>query len=302
MKHRILTLCCLFAILLNACGNTKQGVIFTPDSPSAISPASLATPLPTQTSLPTDSPVPFTATTPLLFTPLPKLSKADSLTRAIDFLTSDSNCALPCWWNIIPGKTDMRSAINELLSFSSYQQVNFPHHRTAEFLFEVPESLSSVKLVTVMLTSQGNTVDQIVVTDLKSWKYQIHSLLQTYGVPSSIWIKTYREDYRLPQNTVPFLVALFYRDKGILAVFGEADGQVSGSTIRGCIVGTANLTLWSPNQNLTFEDISAPKKWGDPIMPLEDVTDINTEDFYNRFKSGKSLPCIDTPAELWPAQ
>lgn len=302
MKYKILLLCCLLVILLSACSGTTRDATVTPGLTSSINPALSLPRLPTQTPYPTTLSVSPTATLIPIFTPLPKLSKADSLARTYELLNSDSGCALPCWWNIIPGETDMRLAINELLSFSSYQKINFPFHSTAEFLYESPESLASDEFITVMLTSQGRKVDQINVTYLNFWKYQIPSLLQTYGMPTSVWLRTYKSDYRMRQNTVPFLVALFYQEKGILAVFGEADGQVLGSTIRGCIVGTAGLTLWSPAQNLNFDDVSTWKNYYDPYMTLEDASEIDVETFYERYKSGEALPCIDTPAELWPDQ
>ncbi len=303
MKFKIFMLFSLSVILLNACSDANQSATSAPNLLPMMSPTLSITPLPTQTIYPTPTSVPSTATLFPPFTPLPKLSKDDSLARTLDLLNANSSCALPCWWNIVPGKTNMRVAMNELLSFVSKATMGSGNGVVVgEFLYLVPKSISSIGFIDVTLTSRSDTVDQIDVANLNSWKYQLPSLLQTYGMPTSVWLRTYKSDYRMPQNTVPFLVALFYQEKGILAMFGETNGQVLGATIRGCIVGTAGLTLWSPAQNLNFDDVSTWKDYYDPYMTLEDASEIDVETFYERYKSGDTLPCIDTPAELWPDQ
>jgi hypothetical protein len=303
MKYKILFLCCLSGILLSACNVTIREA--TPTLfPSATEIAILsATPTLTQTSRPTHTAIPPTPTSFLVPTPLPKLSQTDSLARVLGLLRSNGNCALPCWWGIVPGETDMPFAMNYLLSFSTYDKINFPPGKiTAEFLYKVPKSVSPIELTRVKLTSQSTTVDQIIVSDLNSWKYQIPNLLQTHGIPTSIWMYTFRSDYGLPENTVPFSIALFYQDKGILAMYGNLQGRNMGAKIRGCIIESPILFLWSYSQELSFANISQWEEDGLFYLSLEDASNLSIENFYNEFKDGDNIICIDTPADLWPDQ
>lgn len=283
-------------LLLAACAPVPRLITSTP---ATIPPSeTVKPPTATLTATLTGTPA-FTST----WTPLPTLSTLAAEAEIYELLETNGGCELPCWWGIVPDETDMNLAAHNLWAFASHKRVGSGNGVTVgEFIFLVSESVSPTKYFDVTLTSRGKKVEQIDVRYLESSKYEIPAMLQTFGIPTSIWIKTYKSDYRMPANTVPFVAALFYQDRGILAMYGETDGQVIGSTIHGCIVGSAGLTLWAPDQNLSFDDVATKGVFYDPYMALDIASGIAPEDFYNRFKNGDKKICIDTPANLWPDQ
>lgn len=301
MKYIFSTILFL-SFLLSACATASTPTLINTDATPIIA----TTPTPLQTQSPSSTATastPSTATFVPLFTPQPKLSKSASLVRVRNLLTSNHNCSLPCWWNITPGKTDIREAINELRRFAGYEKFSI-NDGTIVSSFSFVSDPSSIEFVDMILTSQGDTVDQIDITPPHSWKYQLPALLHDYGAPTSIWIRTFKPDYDkmplgYPYNAVPVYIVLFYQDKGIAAMFAETTEQTIDSEVHGCFLDIAELALWSPNQQLTFDDIS--KKWGNlPYMQIDDATKMTKIDFFDLYKNGEHLPCIKTPADLWP--
>jgi hypothetical protein len=129
--------------------------------------------------------------------------------------------------------------------------------------------------------------------------YLLSTFLNTYEEPPEIWLFTYRAPFE--EGDLPFVVVLFYSDKGIAALYSD-NGRVQEGIVHGCPqqdpVGV--LSLWSPRLSLTFEQvISGSSAFNRAFLPLEETTEMDTASFYETFKNPDNTTCLQTPANLW---
>jgi len=144
--------------------------------------------------------------------------------------------------------------------------------------------------------------DQQYTQDLQ--RYVLPQLLSTYGQPAQVLLKTFRA---APEGgEIPFRMLLFYPRRGILVEYQGLSERKKGQ-LRMCPQRTEiALWLWSPEREMTLEDI-ARKNLGD-LTPEEvsgyrsitEATAMSLEKFYQTFKQADNALCLDTPADLWP--
>lgn len=133
--------------------------------------------------------------------------------------------------------------------------------------------------------------------------YYMPAFLQSYGRPTEILVRTYRE-YEMGLH--PFLIDLFYEDKGILVEYSAENPTTEGNKLKNCLkeLKSPFIYLWSPNeQKLSFQD--AYEKFLDtrslpePI-PLLLATGVDVNTFYKTYKDPEADFCIKTDKSLWP--
>ncbi len=129
--------------------------------------------------------------------------------------------------------------------------------------------------------------------------FQLHQLLSDYGKPDKILIKTYSNT---PASYLPFRLVLFYSSQQIMAFF-EYEAQKNKDILVGCPQPVGPwLTLWGWDRLWSDKDIDEAVSGPDspqPLRPLEEVTDMSVDDFYQTFKDSQNTTCITTPADLW---
>jgi len=136
--------------------------------------------------------------------------------------------------------------------------------------------------------------------------YTLSELLNAYGPPSEVRIRTFSTDY---QGDVPFYLLLFYPDRGILARYDNVDAEIVGDQVRKCFQqeNIRDLALWAPDLNLSFQEAAGKTvniKFSDsfPLLLLNEASNMDILTFYERFKGPFSSGCLETPAKLWPGQ
>ena len=136
---------------------------------------------------------------------------------------------------------------------------------------------------------------------------KLSDLLSIYGPPEEVFMSTYSTEYS--DGVLPFIIYVFYPNKGILAVNGPDTVYFSGSNVKGCDLDgySSKYGLWSVENRMTFEqaahvfrlNIDEP---GFLVLPIQEATNMDAEMFYETFKVPGTRSCIETPIELWPEQ
>ena len=257
----------------------------------------------THESFETPAPPPITP----MPSPIPTLSLTDKKMITSEFYEANGNCELPCWWGIIPGKTDWQEA--ELLLNS----VAIELYTSAESEFDDRYSVGVDLPVSVDLSSRELLIQYYWIVNGKvmlieseaprpsSKIYTVSKILNMYGRPKEVQIETYAYSHG-EINT--FSIALFYPDKGILVRYG-ALANFLDDYVSGCVgSGTGSVVVWSPEQNLSFaEALNGTRGLGtfgeQYYKSLEEATEMDIETFYQTYLDPDTETCIETPAELW---
>lgn len=237
-------------------------------------------------------------------TSLSALSPTQAQELILDLLQNNGGCKLPCWWGITPGKTSWEEAKSFLETFASKISASGPPNNfsAAAFFLGVPKEISSITMIATGFEVQDGIVEQISSHDFEGISaYHLPQFLSTYGPPSEVWL--YTSSYMAEATAgLPFIVILFYPKQGILAAY-STDGEPGAKLIVGCLKQNPSLRLWSPKEALTFQKAANMFNWDvndPPTLPLAEATDLTVEEFYQTFKSPSEIPCLETPAELWP--
>lgn len=253
--------------------------------------------------------VAFTSCSPFTNTvtsePTPTIEESQKLVQ--DLLENNAGCRLPCWWGITPGETTWDEARQILVKVSSY----VPQTVEDNYLFNVsvhaylPYSYDFAKYM-----EHSYRVDDDIVVYIQAYnfhlapKYSLPNLLNSYGKPSEVWIRTFPQEDMGFQH---FLIDVFYEDLGILVEYGTGHPleEVNGN-IQNCSIDEMDspfLYLWSPdNRHLSFQEAKTlfldTMNLPEP-KPLFKATGMDVNTFFETFKNPKENTCIETPKELW---
>ena len=234
-------------------------------------------------------------------TPLPTLNPIEAKKRLDELLKNNAGCYLPCFWGITPGKTTWQEAKQFLQTFTMFTGIRETSNNFLYGYFQIPfpKDMGTI--------THSYKIINDIVNEIKAYNgdlspaFYLPDFLETYGQPDNISIRTFREE---EQNSRPFLIDLFYAEKGILIEYSGGNIKDLGDRLQNCIEGMNSpfIYLWSPDLNLTFTE--AKKEFLDtenlpqPI-PLQDATGIDVNTFYNSIRNSGTV-CIETPKEIWP--
>jgi len=260
------------------------------------------------TTTPTITPT-FTIMPPptLTWTPRPTLPPYQAQAMALNLLKNNGGCLLPCWIGISPGKTTWDEAYAFLSIFADQipgGKDDLSNVHTVRFKLSDASYNGGLETGATIYTDKG-VVDRITVfpEDIS-----LSDLLATYGLPSEIRIHAIGIYTMSPKGR--FTLILFYKDKGILAVYDGINEK--SNIIHICpdnIQGPQQIwLLWSPAKEFTFSE--AGKQillFSNPPPPAEkdynslgDVSNLTINDFYQRYKDPKNGKiCIEMKAPDW---
>jgi len=284
-------------VLLTACSvhrPSPEGLLIslTP-SPSVILPSAtpmrLPSPVPsTPTSSPTHTPAPPT------ITPRPTLTAEERWAIAKEMLETNGGCELPCWWGIIPGKTDWQSVkewftaiggfVFEIPSperlFDYYIDMSFEHNH------------GIVESITVMSEIARGYNSQHFAQDWR--RYSLDQVLTRYGLPSQVYIQFVPP---LEQDAPAYYqLWLVYDHLGFYTVYTGPvayEPPIMKACLRFKEVWSIMLYLQSPRP-------------GEPVLespdlhPLEEATGMDVQTFYETFRQAGTAACLESPVEVWP--
>lgn len=266
---------------------------------------------PTKSNTPTAT---YTSTIMPTWTPLATLVPNEAESLYEELLQTNAGCLLPCWWGIIPGKTTWPEASSFLLRFAQLEGQISPMDPSLLVMWALFPLSSPVDVFTrqeqLYLIRDGvvESIDIELRGDREKVKnYRLSNFLQTFGPPTEIWLSTYSTEY--PAGVLPFQAALFYPERGILAIYWPQQADFVGEFVRGCQWDKppSMFGLWAPEQNMTFLEAARhfrmnPDEPGFLLLPIEEATGMDPQTFFEMFSSPDNLACLETPKEIWPEQ
>ena len=235
--------------------------------------------------------------------PIPTLSLAEKEAIASELYSTNANCALPCWWGIVPGETDWQTAkhffttIATEISTSAESETDPQYSASVDI--PVPEDLSEIGFLRhTFIIKDGIIVEIKLESPWGDRKINtISEILTAHGRPTEIWVDTW--GYTFGNDYYPFRVVLFYSHQGILVKFFD-EAELTNDYLIGCPQNhSGKLILWSLELGLTFSEALGRQQGPQYYKPLEEVTEMDVETFYQTYLDPNTETCITTPAELW---
>jgi hypothetical protein len=239
------------------------------------------------------------------FTLLPTPVGEDSQTKIAYLLRTNGNCSLPCWWGITPGRTTWRDAETYLADFAlgisppgSSQQDDLTIFQ-AEFPY--PNSASQDHNLFALFSVNGNGIIEIVTSPLNT---SVDSVLEINGVPSQIWIKIITN---FGPGPLEYTLVLFY-EKGIMVFYRGTTYPGNDGFIPICPQNVpqafSQIWVWDSTTIHTFYDIGRLGQILDTSLPnqyrlLQEVSDVQSKDFYSTYINPLASQCIKTPWSDW---
>ena len=235
----------------------------------------------------------------------PTLTADESKQLVRDLLENNAGCRLPCWWGITPGKTTWIEARQILEKTSLYiggQEIGEVFYVDVQAYLPYPHNFA--KYMEHSYGVKNGIVDYIDVYNFDlAPNFSLPNLLESYGQPDEVWIRTLPKAERGIQH---FIIDVFYGELGILVEYSTGDPmkEVEGN-LQNCWITEMDspfLDLWSPEtQKLSFQEA---KKFIDTTnlpepKPLLESTGMDVKTFYETFKNSETDVCLETPKNLW---
>ena len=291
---------------------TKEtGTLTTTRSPVPQTPTMLGTqlpsPMPTKTLRPTATITKTATFEPIIRTRVPSLEINEARLLAADLLQTNGGCNLPCWWGLVPGKTEWKEAEDFLAPMAFVFFINELEDITyADVKIPVPAEIHERGYILQDYSIVNGRIRDITIHETGELPaFDFSQILRDYGMPEGIWLRTFSTAFR---GDLPIEITLFYPQQGILATYSEFEAQIIGGNVTTCtLLKQSNpiLSLWSPENDMTFEEtIKLFNRYVKdmPFLPLDEATGISVQDFYEFHSKPNANPCIKTPADLWPEQ
>jgi hypothetical protein len=246
------------------------------------------------------------STLPSTFT-TPSLTPQEVNELLLQLYVDNARCLLPCYWNIIPGKTTWPDASAFL---STIGQVKGPGGTSkvpsygVVFSAEVDNPMGGFMPI---FWVKDEVVKAIGINS--SWvnqdfDYSLSGLLQSFGIPEEIWIRPVSES---STDQPYYYLVLFYPSKGILVnSLGNAETKdqhlvVCPQDIFSRSPYPPQLLLWNPEEQLVFENLGERLVDDDlgwvmsEYRLLHDITSNNMTnvEFYDIYSEPNTDICMD---------
>jgi hypothetical protein len=280
--------------------STTSTVTSIPTETQILKPTPTETLRSTSTASPMPSPTP-TSTPATTRTPQPTLLPQEAMRLVSELLETNGGCRLPCWWGITPGETSWDEARHFLQTFSTKILANrkassqtdgvytlyFPHPKYGESFVHIVVEKGLVDILNPFWKMNTPT-------------FQLDRILSEYGKPDEVYIKTVPN---APADHVPFNLILYYTEQRILAKY-DYRGDPRDELIQACPEREGpELFTWSSAEDFIDEIglqevVIGPDSH--PMKPIGEVTDLDIQQLYDRYKVLSNWECFETPKALWP--
>lgn len=320
MKKKVLLIILIIAVLIPGCSGKQL-----PSSSPSLGSSYSFTPTPIATA---SFPI-STSTSTVSPTVIPTLSPERASMTFISWLANNGDCRLPCVWGLEPGETTSEMRKNLFAPFGQVQGENFVISRRSEdknpggigyayqsdsshHLFihlDFYEEGGRIKYLSLFTDS---TKDDIRIFDDANYKrftryYSLSRVLMTYGPPSNIYLATWPYDPFAKRDYQPFIIILVYTEFGFRVEYVfEAEKQ--DDQIIGCPTESVfTITTWQPKkEGVSLQEIASigigyefNSSSYEYFKPIDEVTLLTIEGFYNSFIVENNMDCIVTPADVW---
>jgi hypothetical protein len=278
--------------------NVENGVNIVSQTPTLLTLPSATPPLPQTTILHTSFPTVF----PTL-TPLPTLSSvlADEIFRK--WLLGTTDCVMPCWGGVEPGKTgwnEARNILNAVLRVypSADTICRFGKCSASDWDYSLEDGTQFGGI----LFGKDDVLYSIYLDGAYTSEMDLRRLFGTSGQPVEIFV---RATGAVVGDPPVFEVAILY-PKFIVRYLWFA--EVNNNNIVACgqpdlfFLGIAAIdeNQWTAEEIDANGNQSTYSGSGRGFESLSDVTDFTVEDFFKKVMQNNSEICLRTPSKYWP--
>ena len=263
---------------------------------------------------------------------IPTFTIEKAQAQLIKLLSTNNGCKLPCLWGIIPGISSTMQTEQLLIPLSPIYEFEIitPSPATFEINYSKSDTFLDLNLIYVYENDivthvffemdekrNGFTNDgEPTITDVYNsddfnddiQPYLLSSILSEFGIPSSILIQTFNSESSMGRNiSGGFEILLLYPEDGLLIKY-TSQMRIDGDIVRGCPSDAhIEMELFPSGKDESYTDnlskIGWNGIWPPPVTkpywkPIEEVTEMSVEGFYQAFKEPTSQ-CIETPTKYW---
>jgi hypothetical protein len=295
---------------------TSAGCVADVDSPtgiphatSTLSPTISITPSPgsSQTAVPPTQ-------TPMI--PVPTLPPQEKERYLLDLIESNGGCELPCFLGIQPG-VSMWEEIRRIEGPLYFRAQYLPYDKDSIYLYTYMEGRA--ENLEVGFKGSNKVIEQITVVariylpdDPYGYfpafaetmhRYSLPNLLAEFGIPSRILLHV--QGQAEPGAGTQASILLLYDKLGILADYWFLDSVTQDSetgALRACPnyehTHSVSLYLQNPENNNPLERMiggADDYALNHLLKPVQDVTTLSIEDFFNLFVEPDESDCFEVP-------
>jgi hypothetical protein len=279
-------------------------MVNSPSTPTSTQPRPTSTP---------SRPIPTVATPSRTPTLPPTLTAVEREAYVKELLRTNAGCDLPCWWGIMPGKSQWAETARflEIIGVKTIgrsEPFGRIKHETGGFDF-----VSSFVQNSISFSEVSGLVDYILVDGTgyhdvtafqEAWQtYAPLEIIQKYGKPSRVWLES---SYSYDTPFSGYALWLFYDQSGFLIMYAGSIGPKKPiyhicPRFEGDYIKEVNLYLQSAESEKPLEELTYYYSYPgreDYFQPIEKAG-ITIDEFYNAFLQ-EEQPCFDVPGNIFP--
>jgi hypothetical protein len=268
---------------------------------TTVTPSQTVAPAPTIPTVSPTAPPPLWAT--FLSSPEPPAMPDQELRMAK--LLQSKDCVLPCYLNIMPGKTSLSEARIILKNIGAGPEEYLARKDGAAYhtyriivgdplyVIETPESTDDLAIISqyIELITVGDTVEGIevsiethektIIKFRQYWlRYSTREIFLQLGPPDHLYITKAPPPVYAP-NIRHFVIS--YEKKNVLIEYYGHKQETNICTEEEDRFIDLNLSLYNPNSGLDiYYSGRIPPTNREVYVPIEEVLGVNTSDFYNQ--------------------
>jgi hypothetical protein len=248
--------------------------------------------------------------------PLATLPSEEARRLFFDLLKNNGGCRLPCWWNIIPGQTQIDAVRIFADKFGSLTVVNEIESNAGRFLTSSLDGNRRVDVDVSYGPLESGKVEWLDISNASYLKmddsyqdmprdsayyyqaYTIAELLSTHGQPDFILLGG-DADRRV------FSLSIVYLEQGIWVEYtGDLISSKDGSRFQVYpMQASIHLWLWPPGKYSSTEELRSSSVpilvWGEHHQSIEKMTTLTQDEFYEKFKEATRDSYFETPTLSW---
>jgi hypothetical protein len=308
MKIKIVLNLLIF-ILISGCSNPQSLIptAFPSETPSrqientVTLAAATNTFIPSNTMLPSGTP---TETSLPTWTPLPTLENDQADAQMLEWLQGSPECRLPCWAGITPGVTTWQEAkqiLGEVVNFDAvYENTSCTFGPCNDIQWS---SRTNPELHGYIYSRSDNLIKRIILEGSPATPViRLDRILTQYGPPVKMFLES--KCPVLDANNVYFALILGYPKNQFILDY-HLKAILSGENIVASIQAeyfflSINLINGEWTDDAIKKEIHGnediPPKF---FQPLEKVTDMTIQKFYENFRNYDASKYIVTPCRNW---
>jgi hypothetical protein len=227
----------------------------------------------------------------------------------IKLIKTETECELPCWWGIVPEKTTWKEAAHFL---NEVGLITYPYEFSEDTIaHEIGgDNFEKGIHINVNFYEKSSSVDAIIIrsdgSNLKSFlqvwdAYQPQVIIQKYGQPSRIWIRS-SYSYGITKRR-GYDLLFFYDQLGFLIVYSgivefKPTYHICPWFDQAEDIQILHIYLQSPENPRPLERLTPYLEHPEYTKPIE-AGGLSVDDIFSLFLE-EEQPCFDFPGDIFP--